>query len=154
MLPTLPARDARMLFMQAQGLLDDPYRRANPSNLARVIDGLGFVQLDSINVLDRAHHLTLAARLYDYRPRHLTHLLERRRSLFEHWTHDASAIPTRWHRHWKPRFRRFAQSERNRRWLEQRMGEKYSGPGLPDTRSVTISQHTLAILGYSGRNIE
>jgi len=122
MLPTLPARDARMLFMQAQGLLDDPHRRANPSNLARVIDGLGFVQLDSINVLDRAHHLTLAARLYDYRPRHLTHLLERRRSLFEHWTHDASAIPTRWYRHWKPRFRRFAQSERNGRWLEQRMG--------------------------------
>lgn len=122
MVPTLPARDARLLFMQAQGLLDDPHRRANPSNLARVIDRLGFVQLDSINVVDRAHHLTLAARLYDYRPQHLAHLLERRRSLFEHWTHDASAIPTRWHRHWKPRFRRFAQSERNQRWLEQRMG--------------------------------
>ena len=122
MLPTLSARDARVLFMQAQGLLDDPNRQANSSNLARVIDGLGFVQLDSINVIDRAHHLTLAARLSSYRPRHLIHLLERRRSLFEHWTHDASAIPTRWYRHWKPRFKRFAQSDRHQRWLRGRMG--------------------------------
>jgi uncharacterized protein YcaQ len=122
MVPVLSASDARILFMQTQGLLDDPRRTANPASLARLIDRLGYVQLDSINVVDRGHHLTLGARLHDYRPRHLTHLLEKRRSLFEHWTHDASVIPTRWYPHWKPRFKRFQTSPRARRWAERRMG--------------------------------
>ena len=122
--PTLSARDARLLLMQAQGLLDDPTKRATPATLSRLIDRLGFVQVDSINVVDRGHHLTLAARLHDYRPRHLEHLLERRRSLFEHWTHDASAIPSQWYAHWKPRFRRFTRSAP--RWLERRMGPDHA----------------------------
>lgn len=122
MVPTLSARDARTLFMQAQGLLDDPKRKASPAALARIIERLGFVQLDTINVVDRAHHLTLATRLHDYQPRQLEHLLERRRSLFEHWTHDASAIPTTWYRHWKPRFKRLEDSPRTARWIRKRIG--------------------------------
>ncbi len=120
--PTLSARDGRLLLMDAQGLLEDPRRAAGPAALGRLIDRLGFVQLDSINVIDRGHHLTLGTRLHAYRPRHLEHLLERKRSLFEHWTHDASAIPTSWYPHWKPRFRRFRESPRYRRWLETRIG--------------------------------
>ncbi len=120
--PTLSARDARLLLMHAQGLLDDPCRRAGPKAVSELIDRLGFVQLDSINVVDRAHHLTLGARLHDYRPHHLKSLLERRRTLFEHWTHDASAIPTRFYPHWKPRFRGFHESPRYRRWLVSRIG--------------------------------
>jgi uncharacterized protein YcaQ len=120
--PVLSAGDGRTLLLQAQGLLDDPERAASPAALSKLIDRLGFVQLDSINVVDRGHHLTLGARLHHYQPRHLEHLLERRRSLFEHWTHDASAIPTRWYRHWKPRFRGFQQSSRYQRWLEKRLG--------------------------------
>ena len=93
-----------MLFLQAQGLLDDPHRAATPASLARLIDRLGYVQVDSINRVDRGHHLTLGARLYGYQPRHLHHLLVKRRSLFEHFTHDSSVIPTRWFGHWKLRF--------------------------------------------------
>jgi uncharacterized protein YcaQ len=119
---TLPARDARLLLMQAQGLLDDPERRAGPRALASLIERLGFVQLDSINVVERAHHLTLGARLHGYRPAHLTELIERQRFLFEHWTHDASAIPIDWYPHWKPRFRDFVASPRYVRWLEKRIG--------------------------------
>jgi len=92
--PSLSARDARMLFLQAQALLDDPDRSAGPAAVSRLVERLGFVQLDSINVVDRGHHLTLGARLHRYRPEHLDALLEGR-ALFEHWTHDASAIPTR-----------------------------------------------------------
>jgi hypothetical protein len=119
---TLSAHAARILFLDAQALLDDPGRAAGPVALARLVDRLGFVQLDSINVVDRGHHLTLGARLHGYRPEHLDYLLEARRSLFEHWTHDASAIPTRWYAHWKPRFRRFAGGEAMRRWMTRRMG--------------------------------
>jgi len=119
----LTAKDARTLLMAAQGLLDDPGRDASPRAVAALVERLGFVQLDSINVVDRAHHLTLAARLEGYRPEHLTHLLEKRRSLFEHWTHDASVIPTGWLPYWKPRFRRFARSERSAKWMRSRIGE-------------------------------
>lgn len=123
MRPLLSARDARTLLMSAQGLLDDPGRAASPRALAALIDQLGFVQVDSINVVDRGHHLTLAARIEAYRPRHLTHLLEKRRSLFEHWTHDASVIPATLFAQWKPRFRRFGKSDRFARWLRHRLGD-------------------------------
>lgn len=121
--PLITAADARTLLLQAQGLLDDPLRPATPAELSRLIRRLGYVQVDSINVIDRAHHLIIASRLTGYREAHLTHLLERRRSLFEHWTHDASVIPTRFFRHWKIRFRRFENSPRLHRWLENRLGD-------------------------------
>lgn len=113
--------------MQAQGLLDDPKRSATVTSVARLIDRLGFVQLDSINIVDRAHHLTLAARLEAYHPNHLTRLLERRRSLFEHWTHDTSAIPTAFFPHWKPRFARNRASWCERGWVRSRLGEDPEG---------------------------
>ncbi len=105
-LPHLSARDAARLLLGAQGLLDDPARRVTLPALQGLIDRLGFVQVDTINVLARAHDLTLASRLDGYRPEHLRRLLEERRSLFEGFTHDASAIPTAWFGHWKPRFAR------------------------------------------------
>lgn len=104
--PILTARDARRLLLGAQGLLDDPGVRVTPASLQRLVERMGFVQIDTINVVERAHHLTLHTRLDDYRPAHLRTLLETRRSLFEHWTHDASVVPTAWFAHWKPRFAR------------------------------------------------
>ncbi|MBW2279499.1 MAG: YcaQ family DNA glycosylase [Deltaproteobacteria bacterium] len=117
------AAEARALLLRGQGLLDDPARRATPASLARVIRGLGYVQVDSINRLERAHHLILGARLDGYRHRQLTHLLERKRSLFEHWTHDASVIPTEWFAHWKPRFRRWEAWASARPRVRQRLGK-------------------------------
>ena len=77
-IPVVSARAARTLLMDAQGLLADPARKASPTAVEAMIQKLGFVQVDSINVLDRAHHLTLATRLRGYREGHLTHLLEER----------------------------------------------------------------------------
>jgi len=99
-------QDARRLLLAGQGLLADPCRPATPAAVRRTVEGLGFVQVDAIQVLERAHHLILAARLDGYRPDQLKRLLERDRSLFEHWTHDASIVPTRWLGHWVHRFRR------------------------------------------------
>ena len=83
---------------------------------------MGFVQLDSINYVERAHHLTLGSRLDAYDREHFTHLLEAKRHLFEHWTHDASAIPTAWFRHWKPRFLQYDTKLRQNTWFAARMG--------------------------------
>jgi hypothetical protein len=108
--------------MGAQGLLSDPSRVATPAALLGLVRRMGFVQLDSINYVERAHHLTLFSRLDGYRREHLARLLERDRSLFEHWTHDASAVPVEWFAHWKPRFARAARRIRANGWWAERMG--------------------------------
>ena len=71
-----------------------------------VIHRLGFVQVDSVNTVERAHHMILFARRPAYRPKALQRLLEKDRLLFEHWTHDASIIPAEFYRYWHLRFDR------------------------------------------------
>jgi len=123
-LPTVSAAAARRLLLDAQGLLEDPRRKVTPDVVYELVERMGFVQIDSINVVDRAHHLILAARLDGYRREHLERLLERERRLFEHWTHDASAIPVRWYPHWRHRFGPARQRILEHPWWQERMGEQ------------------------------
>jgi uncharacterized protein len=120
--PTVPTATARRLLLGAQGLLDDPRRKATADSLYELAEQLGFVQIDSINVVERAHHLILAARMQGYQPRLLERLLERQRRLFEHWTHDASAIPTSWYPYWKIRFERYRRRVLEHPWWMERIG--------------------------------
>lgn len=124
MKPRIAIEDARRLFLGAEGLLDDPERPTTAGTVEKLVRSLGFVQIDSINYVERAHHLTLGARLDEYRPEMLHDLIENRRSLFEHWTHDASAIPCEWFPHWRPRFGRFLEQAQQRPWWRSRMGKE------------------------------
>ena len=116
--PCLTALQGRRLLLSAQALLGPA-----PTGLAALIDQLGFVQVDSINVLERAHHLILGCRLEDYRPAMLERLLHRRR-LFEHWTHDAAIIPMKHYRHWKVRFPRSRARILANAWWRERVGDR------------------------------
>src|SRR4051794_11379512 len=98
--PTISASDAARLLLHAQGLADEP-APATPRAVAKLIERIGFVQVDTISTVERAHHLILAARLKGYRPAMLARALEHDRRLFEHWTHDASIIPLKWYPHWR-----------------------------------------------------
>jgi len=120
--PRVSAATARRLLLGAQGLLDDPRRKATADSLYELIERIGFVQIDSINVVERAQHLTLASRLQGYRPALLTRLLERDRRLFEHWTHDASAIPALWYPQWHHRFERYRRRVLEHPWWRERVG--------------------------------
>jgi uncharacterized protein len=122
-LPLVTSQSARRLFLYAQGLLDDPARKVTRATLLKSIERLGFVQLDSINVVERAHHLTMSTRFDSYNQSQLKNLLEKDRSLFEHWTHDASAIPTRWFANWKPRFKRERGRIMQHKWWRERLGD-------------------------------
>ena len=114
---------ARRVLLNLQGLGATP-ECSSARMVQKVVQRLGYVQIDSINVLERAHHLILGARLAQYRHEHFTHTLEKSRGLFEHWTHDASAIPTQWFAHWKHRFARYNQRvERSAWWREQFRGD-------------------------------
>ncbi len=104
----------RALTLQAHGLIRSRDRRPTRRSLQREIEALGFVQVDAIQVLERAHHLILRARCRGYRPVHLKRLLEEDRSLFEHWTHDAAVIPTSFLPWWTYRFAEFAERRRAR----------------------------------------
>ncbi len=115
-------RTARRLLLSLQGLTDRPGRKMGPDGLYDLIERMGFVQLDSIVTVERAHHLTLFSRNRTYRRHDLDRLLDRDRRLFEHWTHDASVIPIRWFGHWTHRFRRMAARRRCDSWFAERIG--------------------------------
>ncbi|MBS2026595.1 MAG: YcaQ family DNA glycosylase [Deltaproteobacteria bacterium] len=120
----VPASLARKMLLGAQGLLDDPERAGSLAATRKLVRALGFVQVDSINVVQRAQHLTLFARLHRYRPEQLTQLVEGERALFEHWTHDASLIPSVWYPHWKHRFARSrARLAKPSKWLQDALGK-------------------------------
>lgn len=103
---TLDNALARRLFMSRQGLCGEVNRKLDTGGLLDLVTRLGFVQVDSINTVARAHHMILFARNSTYRPALLTRLLEKERALFEHWTHDAALIPVDFYRHWQHRFLR------------------------------------------------
>jgi uncharacterized protein YcaQ len=116
------AATARRLLLAAQGLADDPRQRVTADSLYALILRLGFVQVDSIRTVERAHHLILSARLSGYREEHLDRLLAGDRRLFEHWTHDAAVIPTAFLPHWLPRFARYRERALAHPWWKERMG--------------------------------
>ncbi len=101
----LSLAEARLVFLNRQGLAAAPNRALGKAGLLQLIDDLGFVQVDSIQWVERAHHQILFARNQTYRPEHLKTLLEEDGALFEHWTHDASIIPSHFFKYWKHRFR-------------------------------------------------
>jgi uncharacterized protein len=121
----LRGEEARLLFLHAQGLSSDPGTALDTDGLQALIERLGFVQVDSVKAVERAHHHILFTRNQRYRPEMLRHLLEERRRLFEHWTHDASVIPVDWYPHWHHRFRHFERRFRtSERWRERLGGPK------------------------------
>ncbi len=105
---------ARRLFLSKHALLETPTGSSKGSDLLNLIHRIGFVQVDSINTVERAHHMILWSRRQSYRPKHLQKLLETDRSLFEHWTHDASIIPTEFFPYWNYRFQKSAESLQSR----------------------------------------
>jgi len=116
--------DLRRLFLDRHLLTESPAGPLTRDGLDALIDRLGFVQVDTISTLEQAHHHILLTRAGGYRKSLLKHLLEGRRSLFEHWTHDASIIPTRFYPYWKPRFRRYKQRIDATNHWEQRFSRR------------------------------
>ncbi|AJY46215.1 winged helix-turn-helix domain-containing protein [Martelella endophytica] len=120
---TISNSDARRVFMARQGLSGAPGRAMDQAALLALIEQIGFVQVDSIRTVERAHDMILYSRNQTFRREHLQALLESDRMLFEHWTHDASFIPVRFYPYWKHRFAR-EEAKIRKRWSNWQ-GEGY-----------------------------
>jgi len=98
--------EARNLIFDLQGLCAEPHKAFAADGLETLINKLGFVQMDAIPYVERAHQMILFSRNQTFRPNHLKRLHETDRVLFENWTHDASLIPVRFWPFWKHKFSR------------------------------------------------
>jgi uncharacterized protein len=91
----LSAGEARRLALASQGFAEPREPGSSPGwGIRRVFSGVALVQMDSVNVLERAHYLPAFSRLGPY-PREAVdaaaHGAPRR--LFEYWGHEASLMP-------------------------------------------------------------
>jgi len=113
---------ARRLALHVQ-LLDGRTRLPHDKEgVARTIEQLGYVQIDTIAVIQRAHHHTLWSRCSGYHPDTLHELQAVDRRVFEYWGHAASYLPMSDYRFYLPRMHGF--EEPHRKWEKQRI-EKY-----------------------------
>lgn len=118
----IPNRLARHLLLDAQGFSAPP---TGPVDLDAIIKRLGFVQLDTVQVVARAHHHILWSRNQNYREPMLgSHLADDRR-IFEHFTHDASVIPIDFFPMWQRQFDRLGSKLKRRGWHVDESGNEH-----------------------------
>lgn len=116
---TISAAEHRRLFLNASLMSEDTDAKADARATLGLIRRLGFVQLDTISIVERAHHHILWTRRHTYQPGTLDRL-QRSGHLFEHFTHDASLIPAEWFPHWRHRFERVQWSK----WFDIKLKDR------------------------------
>src|ERR1700693_5449097 len=86
---------ARRLWLRAQRLDIRAPCGAGPESVAAAVEHLGYVQIDTINVIERSHHHILWSRIPDYRRADLRQAQSVDKSVFEYWTHALSYVSTK-----------------------------------------------------------
>ncbi|RQV96943.1 winged helix-turn-helix domain-containing protein, partial [bacterium] len=119
---TINASTARWLAVNSQLLNCDVSESTGNDDIYRIIDRLGYVQIDTLTVVERAHHHTLWNRQPGYRNEVLENLLSCERNVFEYWAHAMSYVPMQDYRFYMPRMRSFF--DPIGKWEKERL-EKY-----------------------------
>jgi len=94
-LNTLAVQQARRLWLRAQRLDEAAPFGDGPQATRLAVEHLGYVQIDTINVVERCHHQILYTRIPAYRREHLRQAQSIDKTVFEYWTHALSYVPTR-----------------------------------------------------------
>ena len=85
---------ARRIWLRAQRLDEAAPFGSGAAATPMAVAHLGYVQIDTINVVERCHHQILYTRIPDYRRDHLRQAQSIDKSVFEYWTHALAYIPT------------------------------------------------------------
>jgi uncharacterized protein YcaQ len=106
---------ARQIWLRAQRLdASAPFGEGPPATAAAV-EHLGYVQIDTINVIERSHHHILWSRIPAYRRADLRQAQSVDKSVFEYWTHALSYVPTKDLRFFIPAMKRHRRE--GHKWL-------------------------------------
>jgi uncharacterized protein len=106
---------ARRIWLRAQRLDNQAPFGDGPAATASAVDHLGYVQIDTINVIERCHHHILWSRIPDYRRADLRHAQSADKTVFEYWTHALSYVPVKHLHYFIPAMKRHRRE--GHRWL-------------------------------------
>jgi uncharacterized protein len=88
----LTLQQLQRITLESQGLLQtSPFGKGKKAVLS-ALEHLGYLQIDTLSVIERAHHHTLWTRIPDYKTGYLDELVKERK-VFEYWFHAASYLP-------------------------------------------------------------
>lgn len=114
---------ARRVALAAQGFTDRRHAVPTMRTLQRTLDRTGVLQVDSVNVLQRAHYMPLYSRMGPYDVGLLTRAAERRpRRVVEYWAHVQAFMPVDLWPVMRPRMERFRRGPRWHTWLGTNAG--------------------------------
>ncbi|CDP52930.1 putative cytoplasmic protein [Devosia sp. DBB001] len=103
---TITPSQARRIWLHAQRLDEAAPFGEGPEATRLAVEHLGYVQIDTINVIERSHHHILFSRIPGYRRGDLRQAQSMDKSVFEYWTHALSYVPTRDLRFFLPEMKR------------------------------------------------
>src|SRR5438132_3778042 len=102
---TLTKSQARRIWLHAQRLDASAPFGAGPQATRDAVEHLGYVQIDTINVIERCHHHILYSRIPAYQRADLRQAQSVDKSVFEYWTHALSYVPAKDFRFFMPLMR-------------------------------------------------
>jgi uncharacterized protein YcaQ len=112
---SLTKTEARHIWLRAQRLDTSAPFGEGPAATAKAVEHLGYVQIDTINVIERCHHHILWNRIPAYRRADLRQAQSVDRSVFEYWTHALSYVPAKDLRFFIPAMKRHKRE--GHKWL-------------------------------------
>jgi uncharacterized protein YcaQ len=90
----LPKAQAKRIWLRAQRLDEAAPFGDGAEATPAAVQHLGYVQIDTINVVERCHHQILYTRIPSYQRGHLRQAQSVDKTVFEYWTHALSYVPT------------------------------------------------------------
>ncbi|AOB29940.1 cytoplasmic protein [Bordetella sp. H567] len=103
---------ARAIWLRAQCLDRGAPFGAGPEATRKAVEHLGYVQIDTIHVIERSHHHILHTRIPRYARADLERAQSLDKSVFEYWTHALSYVPTAHYRYFMPAMARHREGPR------------------------------------------
>lgn len=88
----LTLQQLQLLTLESQGLTKKSPFGTGKNAVLNAVEHLGYIQIDTLSIIERAHHHTLWTRIPDFQTDYLEELVEERK-IFEYWFHAASYLP-------------------------------------------------------------